>query len=114
MQLGRFLLVEDNPTLRTLLTVYLERRGYDVVAADSSEELLGLLKEGTEPVIACLVDATLPGMNGAALLEQVAARFPAAKLILMSGYADAERPALRDARFLQKPFNPRELDALLG
>lgn len=113
MQPGQCLLVEDDPTLRTLLTLYLKRHGYRVVAATSAEELFESLGDQTEPVTACLVDATLPGITGSELLERVAIRFPSATLILMSGYADVERPGLRHARFLQKPFNPRELDALL-
>lgn len=107
---ARLLLVEDDPSVRAGLEALLAMFGHEVTAAGSAEEALALTLD--PPPALLLSDISLPGIAGPELAEQLRARWPALKVVLMSGYLDEsmQRSAIRDQwRFLQKPF---DLDVL--
>jgi DNA-binding NtrC family response regulator len=58
-------------------------------------------------------DLAMPKLNGLQLKEAVSGLCPAAKFLLISGYAEdvVEDPAIlrKDTNFLEKPFLPDEL-----
>lgn len=108
-------MVEDNPAVRLLLTRHLERAGFEVDPVDSGETALGLLAAGGG-YETFLVDMTLPGISGLELAREIFGRFPAAKVLLISG--DPFDPAQLDPGnprlgFLRKPFQPSDLAAAL-
>jgi PAS domain S-box-containing protein len=112
----RVLVVEDEDLARKGLLEVLDLLGYEVTAVASGEEALRL-SDGP-PFDTLLTDLKLPGVQGAEVARRLAARWPALKIVLMSGYADDV--ALRDGvasgnfRFLQKPFDMKTLAAELG
>ena len=63
----RILVVDDNLTLRVLLTQALEEAGFDAIAADSGEAALEVAR--FSPPDLCLVDHHMPGMTGAELVR---------------------------------------------
>lgn len=63
------LLAEDEQELAGLLGMFLEKAGYRLYMAASGEEALAFLKKETAKLM--LVDITLPGMDGFALLREV-------------------------------------------
>lgn len=73
MSLPQILLVEDNPDNRLLIAVLLEER-YRVIEAASAEEALVLLPMLRPDLF--LIDISLPGMDGSALLAELR-RLPA-------------------------------------
>lgn len=111
MEPGRVLVVEDEPDLRVLLEMYLRRRGFQVVTAASAEDALAL--GDSEPFLACLVDASLPGLSGVELIRTLSSRHSQARMILMSGYPAAQAGVAPGVIFLHKPFKPVELIAAL-
>ena len=109
------LLVEDDDMFRGLLRQVLESRGYKVLAAANPAAALELAAAHGEAVQLLLSDMVMPGGNGADLARRLAARDPALKIILMSGYSD-EALASRDRptdsfgkAFLEKPFATEDL-----
>src|SRR5262249_46343924 len=58
------LLVEDDPSVRRLLTLLLESSGYRVHAAASGDEALRLAEDGRLAVDLVLSDYVLPGISG--------------------------------------------------
>jgi CheY-like chemotaxis protein len=111
----RVLVVEDEPVIRLLLGRYLARMGYQAEGVHSAEGALDLLTNGTE-FAAFVIDVTLPGMSGVELARRIVERYPAARIVLTSGYAYG--PELLDAAdgrvtFLRKPFQPAQLVAAL-
>jgi CheY-like chemotaxis protein len=112
---GRVLLVEDEDGVRKLARMVLERHGYTVVEAANGEEALRLLALPGEPVDLLVTDVVMPGIDGGGVAEAVKQRFPAAKVLYLSGYtSDAVvRHGIQrhEVAFLQKPFSPAALAA---
>jgi DNA-binding NtrC family response regulator len=81
----RFLIVEDETTLRESLKRVFVREGYDVEAAGSAEEALARLEGEAFDVI--LTDIILPGIDGIELLGKARERSPGQIVIVMTAYA---------------------------
>jgi len=108
------LLVEDDDMFRGLLREVLGSRGYEVVTADNPAMALERAAAHGEPIHLLLSDMVMPGGTGADLADQLGDRYPAMKIVLMSGYTDdalASREAYRDTAdaFLEKPFATQDL-----
>ncbi|MFI5165233.1 MAG: PAS domain-containing protein [Thermoanaerobaculales bacterium] len=107
----RILIVEDEDSAREGLREILTSLGYDVAAVGSGEEAKKLI-EG-RPFDLLLTDLMLPGIMGPQVARELGERWPALKVILMSGYTEDE--AVRrgvtagNVRFLQKPFDMEAL-----
>ncbi|MBK9079588.1 MAG: response regulator [Hyphomicrobium sp.] len=103
--------VDDDPALRSSLSILLQTAGFGRRVFASAEAFLASL-DGNQSVCA-LVDVFLPGMTGLALQQQLVDRDVEAALIFMSGQADvpmavqAMRAGASD--FIQKPFDPEKL-----
>jgi DNA-binding response OmpR family regulator len=109
---ARILVVEDEPRLRELLRLYLEREGHQVTdAGDGATAIATFDQAGADLVI---LDLMLPGMQGEAVLEALRASGDVPVLITSAKRSDAERIAglrLGADDYLAKPFNPHELTA---
>jgi DNA-binding response OmpR family regulator len=109
---ARILVVEDEPQLRNLLRLYLERDGHRVTdAGDGPTALAAFDADGADLVI---LDLMLPGMQGETVLEALRDAGDVPVLITSAKRSDAERIAgLRAGAddYLAKPFNPHELTA---
>jgi len=109
---ARILIVEDEPRLRALLRLYLEREGYDVTdVGDGRAALERFAADGADLVI---LDLMLPGMQGETVLEELRDGADVPILITSAKRSDAERIAgLRMGAddYLAKPFNPHEVTA---
>jgi len=109
---ARILVVEDEPQLRGLLRLYLERDGHRVTdVGDGRSALAAFDADGADLVI---LDLMLPGMQGEVVLEALRDAGDVPVLITSAKRSDAERIAgLRAGAddYLAKPFNPHELTA---
>ena len=107
-------LVEDEPSLRAVIHDMLEEDGYRVVDGDSPEACLAAAEAHAGPIHLVLTDLVMPRINGIEAAAQVRRVHPAAKVLFMSGYADAAAGHLGNLpeghAFLQKPFS---VDVLL-
>ena len=112
MASARILIVEDEPQLRGLLRLYLERAGYVVSdTGDGAAALEAFAADGADLVV---LDLMLPGMQGEAVLEALREQADVPILITSAKRSDAERIAglrLGADDYLAKPFNPHELTA---
>ncbi|MCG3196027.1 MAG: Sensor histidine kinase RcsC [bacterium] len=112
------LVVEDEPSIRTLVERFLSSLGYEVRVAENASEALRLVgSEGLSPNL-LITDVVMPGMSGAALVECLRADHPDLKVLYMSGYTDeAMAPhgfVDTEAPFIHKPFKPRDLAATVS
>ena len=107
------LLVEDNQQVRDIVQYILERQGYSVLIAKDGMETLKLLESHKNTVDLLLTDVVMPEMNGRELYAKVAAKYPALKVLYMSGYTNnviAHHGVLDEGvQFIQKPFTAQAL-----
>ena len=114
---SRYLLVEDDASLRSVLAQVLTESGRHVVAVSDPMSALRAAEQERFDGVVC--DYSLPGMNGLALLKRFAEVKPslAARFVLVTGAA-ADEPcrayaAVRPERVLFKPFRNEALLAAL-
>ncbi len=110
---GLVLVVDDEPIVRGVTLRILRKAGYAVLEAASGAEALVLLGALPAAPDAAVLDRTMPGMDGLALAAAIGGRHPAVRLVLMTGYGDADttgaaaRAGVRVV--LPKPFRADDL-----
>jgi signal transduction histidine kinase/CheY-like chemotaxis protein len=104
------LLVEDNVDVAAGVNAVLEVLGCTVHHEESADAAFALLGEGYGFDL-ILSDVQMPGrMSGVDLAEEIMARLPHQKLVLMTGYADElERARHLNVPILAKPFDMDDL-----
>jgi len=105
------LLVEDEAAVRSLLRRFLDSQGYRVVEAADGEMALAEAESREGEVDLLLTDLVMPGMGGFELARRMEKRWPALKILYMSGYSEDavgmidNEPLMSSTNFLQKPFS---------
>jgi len=114
LQGRRLLVVDDNETNRSILSLHTQRWGMEVVACASGEEALRRLDLGEKFDVA-VIDMVMPGMDGLALAEALR-EIPQAKkmpvIVLTIGGMDEIDPARRQVGFfstIPKPWKSATL-----
>ncbi|MCG6962759.1 MAG: PAS domain S-box protein [Acidobacteria bacterium] len=103
----RVLVVEDDPDVREALGALLGWLGYQATLVGDAEELSEL--GDSQPFDLLITDFMLPGVSGLQISQMLRDRWPALRVIVMSGYAESEvlRQEIGEGhvRFLQKPVD---------
>jgi len=107
------LVIEDEPMVREVLQITLERSGFRVLMAGGGDEALDLCESSPEPIDLVLTDIVMPGTSGADLAGYLGIRYPWMRTVRMSGFTEAMLSASGMRRgetpFLQKPFTREQL-----
>jgi PAS domain S-box-containing protein len=106
----RVLVVEDEPSVRSLIANVLLGAHYLVAVARDGEEALGRVESEPEPFDLVVADLVMPRMGGVALARRLRARDHHPPLLFISGYSPhgaGELEAL--GGLLLKPFTPTQL-----
>ncbi|KEZ78542.1 sigma 54-interacting transcriptional regulator [Salinisphaera hydrothermalis] len=108
---GRLLLVDDDPSLRRLMTIRLEGVGHTVASVESADRALEVLGEfGAECVI---TDLRMDGMDGLDLLQRLSINHPNVPVIVITAHGtipDAVSATQAGALdFLAKPVDKETL-----
>jgi len=108
------LVADDEPSVRSTIRRLLERRGASVQVAADGGEAASRLREGNFALV--LLDVMMPKLTGYQLLPIARQTQPKARVLLMSGYADAARGRRGEDEpdlFLEKPFTAKQMDAAI-
>ena len=112
---SRILIVDDDPSLLKMLSVYLRRMGYAVVAAASTETAWAEVEAAPHPFGLAVLDGTMRGIRMEDLAARMLAADPLLRVIAASGYpvdiAVLQAAAPGRVMFLHKPFSPKMLGA---
>jgi len=110
---GVILVVDDEESVRTVLSRVLERAGYKVLTAADGQEALIIFAREVERVSAVVLDLTMPRLDGVDVMRLLRRLSPDVRVLLMSGYSDDEVKQRfageHISGFLQKPFQNKEL-----
>ncbi len=109
--INRALIVDDEETVREILSGFLESFGFETVCAQDGEEALQIYKKGTFDIV--ISDMMMPNMGGMDLLNELKQIDPDVIFILITGYPSMEsaiaaiKMGARD--YITKPFNIEEI-----
>jgi len=110
---GRILFVEDEDAVRIVAARLLRARGYEVIEAADGEEALELAEQHAGEIDLLISDVVMPGLDGPALLKKARQFLGDAKVMFISGYAEAEFSDLlegeSDITFVAKPIDIKVL-----
>ena len=111
MPIRNVLVVDDESSMRHVLTLLLEERGISARACATGEDALAELE--ARPYDAVITDVRMPRMSGIELLRRAREGAPGAAFVVMSAYGSEELAleAMREgaADYVSKPFQPEEL-----
>jgi DNA-binding response OmpR family regulator len=110
--MATILLVDDDPKIRDLLRLYVEREGHRALFAADGEAALETALRGRPDLV--LLDVMLPGLDGFEVCRRIrdASEVPIVLLTARSGEGDTVIGLDMGADdYVVKPFSPRELMA---
>ena len=111
----KILVLEDEFSIRSFVTLNLKREGYDVIEAASGEEAIELFDKNQDINIAVL-DVMLPGgIDGFDVLKYIRTRSQNIGIIMLTARTNEEDKVLGleygADDYINKPFSPKELIA---
>jgi DNA-binding response OmpR family regulator len=110
------LIVDDEKNIRLTLSQALQILQLETDTAANGEEALTKLKEKEFGLI--LLDLKMPGMDGMEVLQRVREFRPDIRVIILTAYGTVESAVeamkLGAVDFIQKPFSPEEIRALVS
>ena len=113
METGRILLVDDEPPLLKMMSIYLQRRGYAVSTSASTEQASALIDAEPLSYGVAVLDATMTGLSMEELALKMLQANPSLRVLASSGYpvdmSRLEAAAPGRVAFLHKPFTPEML-----
>jgi CheY-like chemotaxis protein len=112
----RALVVDDEVHIRHLMVRLLQRRGFEVLSAETADAALSLAMNNGVGLILC--DVRMPGLSGPDLYRRLAAAnlSPKPRFVFITGDTTSldVDPELAGALVLRKPFTAADLDAVLA
>jgi CheY-like chemotaxis protein len=106
---ARVLVIDDEPTVRTVARMMLERSGFAVEEVADGEAGLAALASAARPFLAVVLDVSLPDRSGLELIPQIRALASETPVVLSSGRPEEDVPGHGADTFLAKPFNRERL-----
>ncbi len=105
------LVVDDEESLRNILSEVISEAGYPVTAVESAERALESLRDVSHPVV--ITDIRMPGMSGIQLLQEIKKVRPDTQVVIMTSHASMETAieAIRCGAYdyLIKPFESLDI-----
>jgi CheY-like chemotaxis protein len=107
---GRILIVDDEPPLLRIMTLFLGRLGYSVTPVDSTIKAWELAEADPGAFAAAVLDGSMAGMSMEDLALRLLHANPALRVLACSGYpvdmTNLTAAAPDRVAFLLKPFTP--------
>lgn len=111
MKTGPILVVDDEKSLRRVVQVHLEQRGYRVSTAENAADALVQMSRNRFALV--LTDLRMPGRSGLELLKEVRRLYPDTAVIVFTAFGTVENAveAMQGGayHYVTKPINYDEL-----
>jgi len=87
---GRVLVVDDEPVVRTLVRMTLEKAGYDVLEAENGEKAIEAISTGENRLVldTVICDIRMPKINGVEAIRYFLREYPHVSVIVLTAYPD--------------------------
>ena len=111
----KILIVDDEDSIRSLLSTFFTKRGFQTIAARTGEDAVRLLSVEKPSVI--LLDINMPGMDGIMTLKKIKEIDPNVGVVMATGVQDEEivneAMALGAYHYVLKPFDLKYLELVV-
>ena len=89
---GLVLVVDDEPDVRKVVRMTLEKSGYDVLEAEDGEKAIEEVKKDENSMLLNLIitDIRMPNMNGIDVINYYRKEWPSVPLIVLTGFPDMD------------------------
>jgi two-component system chemotaxis response regulator CheY len=112
---GGVLVIDDEPDVRKVVRLTLEKAVYYVVEAEDGGQAIQVLNEGEHPMVldVIITDIRMPRINGLEAMTYFQREYPSVHLIVLTGFPDLEmatdllKRGITD--YLVKPVEPEKL-----
>ena len=112
---GRVLVVDDEPSVRTIVRLVLEKAGYEVLEAENGATAIEALNTGENRLVLDVVisDIRMPKINGVQAIEYFQREYPHVPIIVLTAYPETKmavsfvRSGVAD--YLIKPVDAQKL-----
>ena len=112
----KILLIDDDEWIRDSLSLFFQNEGCHLLALESAEEGLELLKKQSYEII--ITDYRLPGMDGLEFFKKIQQSHPHVVKILVTAYGNkdvvSEAMGLGIQDIINKPFTTRVIEECLS
>lgn len=106
------LIIEDDDSVRMLMTNVLQNRGYNIIAVNSGLDALKVFDDNNHIDI-IISDIIMPDTDGPKVIQEIHDKYTLVKVIFISGYSKQylteKNIENKDVYFLQKPFAMQDL-----
>jgi two-component system response regulator PilR (NtrC family) len=113
--MGRILIVDDEKSMRELLTIMLRKDGHETVMAEDGLKAVKLIEEDIFDLV--ITDVKMPKMGGVDVLKAVKDSSPETIVIIITAYATAETAveAMKEGAYdyILKPFKVDEIKLVI-
>ncbi len=109
---ARILIIDDEPSIHTVVTAYLKAEGFEYLSANDGPSGLKAAKSFKPDII--ILDVMLPGMDGIELLTHLRRESDVYVIMLTARTEETDKIvglSVGADDYLTKPFSPRELIA---
>lgn len=110
------LVVDDDPSIRNMLSIVLKKENYNVFLAESGETALGIIRKKDIKLV--ISDIKMHGMNGIELLGRIKTIKPEIPVLMITAYASTddaiEAMKMGAEDYVTKPFNLEELKIVIN
>jgi two-component system response regulator PilR (NtrC family) len=111
----KILVVDDEPSLRDVLSIMLKRTGYEVTSAADGEEAVELLQREIFDLV--ITDLRMPKVGGIEVLKAVKSASPETVVLVITAFASADSAveAMKQGAYdyLTKPFQVDEVQLII-
>lgn len=117
---GLVLVVDDEPDVRKIVRMTLEKAGYDVIEAEDGEQAQEEIKKGENPLVldVIITDIRMPKVNGVEAISYFQREWPSVPLIVLTGFPDLDMATSMIKRgitdYLVKPVEAEKLKAAVA
>ena len=114
---GRVLVVDDEPDIRKVVRMTLQKADYDVLEAENGEKAIEIINTGENRIMLDVVicDIRMPKINGIEAIAYFRKEYPRVPLIVLTGFPDTDMATslLREGvvDYLVKPVEGEKLRA---
>jgi two-component system chemotaxis response regulator CheY len=114
---GRILVVDDEPSVRTVVRMILEKAGYDVLEAENGEKAIEAINTGENRLVldAVICDIRMPKINGIQAIDYFQREYPHVPVIVLTAYPETNMAVsfMRSGvtEYLVKPVEAQKLKA---